>query len=433
MLVGKYLNFLRVVYTVILLIFPCTLTAQQRLLLETGQGTLLPDIGSLESVFVADSSVADIESSPGEAVFVYGKSPGRTSLITVDFNGSESKILDILVVHNLSELNDAISNRFPDQEVVLQSSKGSILVSGEVINEHIKSDILKTLNAMVPSEVVIDNLITSESKLVRLDVKLLDVNRSEVDRFGIDFNGLIASNGFYLGAQSGGILQLGYNQNVKSQLDATIDLLTSNGLATVVTETSLTTKDTETANFSVGGEIPLPTFTNTHDAGNQGFTINYRFVGMELNFTPLRKRNGKLNLEIDSKISNIGVTSATINGNEFPNLNASRFKTVVELADRQSFVIAGLSRQETLASLRNSREGAVSKAVQSIFGTDKISQRNQELVVVVTPRLNTEHVPTVAAQLKRNETNIEYILRKKLVGKGGLKKVKVRGSAGFVY
>ena len=102
--------------------------AQERLIVEMGKGIFLPNTGAVETVFVADTNIADVTSSPGEAVFLFGKSVGETTLIATDLSGNEQFRFDVTVVLNLAEIRRSLDQRFGGEQIALSSARGSVMV-----------------------------------------------------------------------------------------------------------------------------------------------------------------------------------------------------------------------------------------------------------------------------------------------------------------
>ncbi|MCU0911100.1 MAG: pilus assembly protein N-terminal domain-containing protein [Rhodobacteraceae bacterium] len=425
------------VAAVLVLAAAVSAAAQDRIQIEVGKSVTLDDTASTETVFIADTSVADASVSPGNRVFVFGKAVGETTLITTEVGTGLERSFVIVVTHALSELRGTLERRFPGQSISVQSARGSILVSGVVSDESQRENVIATLSAASPGTTIIDELTVAGSNLIRLRVRLLEVNRNQVERFGIDWNGLVAASGFFIGTSDRGVIEIGRTESSADTLTAAIDVLVSNGVATIAQETTLSTVNGDRAEFAVGGEIPVPRYVSDNDgADDRNFQLDYKFVGTELVFIPSRAPGNKLGLTIESSITNASGTTATVNGNSFPNLSTRRFRTNVELGHGQSFAIAGLSRQSTNADLRQGRDNGLGRAVDAIFGADTISGSNQELVVIVTPFLGEERLeqPRIT-ELPSPLSNLEFILSggpSGHPGGGGITPGSL-GPAGFKY
>lgn len=415
------------------LLIPLSAAAQQRLVVEQGKSILLPLSSDIDTVFVSDTTIADASISPNNRVFIFGKAVGETSLFATSNETDVS--FTIVVTHHLSEIRKVIRNRFPREQVSVESSRGSILVTGVVSSDLVRSTLITTLESAAPETTIIDRLNVASSNIVRLEVRLLEVSRSQVENFGIDWTATVAGNGFFLGTNNRGVLTFGKNDGADSSLNAAVDVLVSNGIATVVQETVLSTVNGEEALFSVGGEIPIPTFVPaTEGTPNGNFQLDYRFIGTELAFTPSIAPGNKMRLLIDSTISSQGEEASTVNGNTFPNLNTRSFRTNVELEDRQPFVIAGVSRADTSSQLRQDRGTGLSRFVDTVFGQDRVRANSQELVVIVTPLLSDSEPEDIQTRLPAPVSNLEFIFSKggvsaKTAGRGG----SFQGAAGFRY
>ena len=387
--------------------------AQDRIVLEMSKGILLPTSEVVESVFLSDTSIADANLSPTESVFLYGKSVGETSLVGAALDGTELFRYTVVVTHPLSEIRRSLGRRFPGQAISIESSRGSVMVTGVVATEALRDDVIATLKASIPDTAILNRLQIASSNLVRLRLQLLEINHSRAQDFGINLSGFVANNGFVFGVNNGRV-NVGNSRTDQDSLNAMVNLLISNGVATIVQEAALGTTFGQEAEFLIGGEIPIPGVVSDQDAGN--FGLDYKFVGTELKFTPTPVSGKKLALKIDSSMSVASQSSSQVNGNSFPNLTRRSFRTHVELEDQQSCIIMGLSKNETVAALRDSNGGFAS-SVANIFARDRVGQTRQELVVVITPMMAEPEKDPVAKALIARPSNLEYILSRRRGGK----------------
>lgn len=409
--------------------------AQQLLTVENGKSITLPQSSEVETVFISDTSVADARVSPGDRVFVFGKSVGETSLIATHLDSGTETAYRIVVTHRLSEIRSVLNARFPGEQIAVESSRGSLMVTGLVSDERTRATVIETLRSATPDSSIIDRLTVGGSNVIRLRVVLLEVSRNEAENFGIDWSATVADNGFFIGADSRGVLRLGTAEDdAESSLSAAVDLLVSSGIATIVQETVLSTVTGEQAQFSVGGEIPVPSFiTEGEDSEAGNFQLDYKFIGTALDFTPTIADGNKLRLLIDSTISSDTGNVSTVNGNTFPTLSSRSFRTNVELTDGQPFVIAGVSRNNSIGDLRRSRGPGLSRGVDTVFGTDRVTSSSQELVIIVTPLLEDDTRLSVQERLPSPTSNLEYILSGAPLGKGLGTPELGRIAAGFKY
>jgi pilus assembly protein CpaC len=436
---GPVLAFCRVFLAVLAacwaILSPSGALAQDSVTIEVGKAVVLRAASDVLTVFVADSSIADATVDEGGQIFVNGNSPGETTLFATRSSGGQGQFT-IIVTPNLTEVRRALSQRFPGVAISISAARGSILVAGSVPNEQQRERVIQTIEAAVPETIVIDQISVATSNLITLRVRLLEIDRSRAERFGIDWDATVASNGFFIGVDNGGIIRLAKSQDAVDGLNATLDVLSSSGIVAIAQESLLSTVEGQSAEFSVGGQIPIPTFIADGDQAEGGnYKLDYKFIGTNLKFTPVYAPGEKLRMEIESVISSADSGTTTVNGNTFPNLRSRSLKTSVELEDRQSFVIAGISRNETALNLRHARNGGgFSRGMDTLFGADRKSKQEQELVIVVTPLLRPTETRDAREGLPRLMSNLEFIVSgRNEGGKAGAGLPETIRKAGFQY
>lgn len=386
--------------------------AQTTMTVEIGKSTVLPLKVPIDAVFIADDTVADISVSPGDTVFLYGKSVGETNVIVSSMDGRTLNF-NVVVTHNLSELRRSLAQRFPGEGVRLESARGTLSAAGVISSEAVRGAILQTLRGGLIAGEVVDRMVVSENNLIRLQVRVLEVNRNRAQSFGIDWDLAIAGNGFFLSSFDQGVFQFGFDEDIvdTATFSATINLLVDNNIATIIQDTTLTAVNGEQAGFRVGTEFPIPKFSAGSDTfEDANFSVEYQFVGTDLQFTPTFGSGNRLRLEIDSTLSELLPTITRINGNDFPNTTSRSFATTVELEDGQPFAIAGLTRDVAISELRDSTGTVLSDAVNTVFGADRTTGTQQDLVVIVTPILSSPAADTSKEHLLRPQGNLHFIL-----------------------
>ena len=117
--------------------------------------------------------------------------------------------------------------------------------------------------------------------------------------------------------------------------------LQQKNLLQILAEPNLLASNGKEANFLAGGEFPFPVVQGGQ--GIQTVTIQFKEFGVRLNFTPTVTSSGKIRLKVRPEVSALDFTNAVnIAGFFVPALSTRRAETEIELADGQSFAIAGL-------------------------------------------------------------------------------------------
>jgi pilus assembly protein CpaC len=165
-----------------------------------------------------------------------------------------------------------------------------------------------------------------------------------------------------------------------------IDALKEEGLLKVLAEPTLITLSGKTANFLAGGEFPVPV---PQAAGvSTTITVEYKPFGVGLNFTPVVLSNKKINMGVAPEVSELDFSNAvTISGFVVPAVTTRRVSTVIELADGQSFAIAGLLRDEIREIVSKLPLLGDIPVLGALFRSSSFQKNESELIVIVTPHL----------------------------------------------
>jgi len=91
----------------------------------------------------------------------------------------------------------------------------------------------------------------------------------------------------------------------------------------------------------VGGEFPI--VINTATGGTAAYSIEYKDYGVRLNFKPKISSNGEIYLQVYQEVSELDFANAVVlQGFRIPALKTRKAESGLQLADGQTFVLAGL-------------------------------------------------------------------------------------------
>jgi pilus assembly protein CpaC len=374
--------------------------AGQVLKLNIGQGQILRFDQPVESVFLADTTIADVRVvSPG-AVYIYGTKIGDTNLIALSPDQGTRGTVQIRVVGNPRDAQQSVKALQPTTTVDISLfgeqyvGKGQTKNMGEALDTE---NVLQTYSQ--PDKPALNNTTISGPNQVNIRVRFAEVARNELTRYGLDWSAFVNSGSFSFGivrggntSNSGGGTQVGIsgrNVNVNVLLDA----LQENGILTILAEPNITAVTGQTASFLAGGEIPVPI-----PVGNDQIGIEYKQFGVSLQFTPTLLPNDRIALQVRPEVSSVSQDSAvTIGGLVAPSLRVRRADTTVEVGSGQTFAIAGLfQRQETQSINKTPVIGDV-PILGELFKSKRFQRNETELVILITPYLVT---PTSSRNLK---------------------------------
>ena len=362
---------------------------------EANKGGLVRLAAPASTVFVADPEICDIQVKSPKLVYLLGKKPGQTTLFAVGENDQVLANINITVTQNLSRLNSAVQQLYPEADVNFSSVEDSVVIDGLVGNASMSENIRRMTTRVIGEEAdVINRLGVTAPVQVNLRVRVAEVSRDIEKQLGFNWEiignigdlGLRVTtfNPFNVGATPD-------NLNVDFGLgdfdfNALIDALDDEGLISVLAEPNLTALSGETASFLAGGEFPILV-----PQGNDRVTIEFKKYGVSLAFTPTILNQGRINLHVRPEVSALsseGAISVPIGFDQVlqvPALKTRRAETTVELGSGQSFAIAGLLENNVAHDIHKFPFLADVPVLGHLFKSDRFKRNESELVIIVTP------------------------------------------------
>ncbi|UTV41873.1 type II and III secretion system protein family protein (plasmid) [Ensifer adhaerens] len=363
----------------------------QVLELTVGQGTVLRFDEPVESVFLADTAIADVRIvSPG-VVYIYATKIGDTNLIALSADQGTRGTVQVRVSGNPRAAEQSALALQPTTRVDISLFGGQYVGTGQARNVGEAMDMENVLQSYsTPDKPPLNNTTIGGTNQINIRVRFAEVARNELTRFGIDWSAFINSGSFSFGIiRTGGasneddtgiaIGVRGDHVNVNVLLDA----LQANGILTILAEPNITAVTGQTASFLAGGEIPVPV-----PVGNDQIGIEYKQFGVSLQFTPTLLPNNRIALQVRPEVSSVSQDSVvSIGGLVVPSLRIRRADTTVEVGSGQTFAIAGLfQRQETQTLNKTPVVGDV-PILGELFKSQRFQRNETELVILITPYL----------------------------------------------
>lgn len=431
--------------------------AMARYTVAIGQSLLVNTTNAVRQVSLAEPEIADSILLSPRQIYVIGKKIGTTTLTLWD-SGDNVSVLDIEVTPDIVGFKEKLWEVLPleKESIGVTSANGGLTLFGKVSSTANMDQALALAELFAPEKVT--NLMqVGGVHQVMLEVRVAEMQSVLTKRLGINFTAFTDGRFFGLNLFSDlvGIdqlqnfgrpgppsLEVAISSSINSILqfdagDVTVtgflDALKQDGLVKILAEPTLVALSGHEAEFLAGGEFPIIVPQN-----NNQVTIEFRSFGVALGFTPTVLSSDKISIQVSPEVSELDFTNAVnLAGFTVPTLRLRRASTVIELADGQSFVIAGLLQE-------NIRE-VVSKfpllgsipVLGALFRSSSFEREETELVIIVTPRLvkpldvATQPLPT-DAYIEPND--IEFYLFGKLQGKGPQERRqgKLDGAFGYI-
>jgi pilus assembly protein CpaC len=347
-----------------------------------------------------------------QQIYLTGKACGVTNVTLWDVENKVIGILDLEISPDISRLKEMLHKILPEEkDVRINATHDQITLSGTVSSAANLSQVLALAGPFAPLDEkkepkIINLLEVAGVHQVMLEVRVSEISRSLLRRLGFNFN-YISSSGrnFGLNLLSGltTLPSTGFpaaGVEVSDTINAIfrflshdttwtvfIDALKEQGLLKVLAEPTLITLSGKTANFLAGGEFPIPV-PQSSGGGGTTITIEYKPFGVGLNFTPTVLSNKKINMLVAPEVSDLDFSNAlTASGFVVPSITTRRVSTVIELADGQSFAIAGLLKDDVRQIVSKFPLLGDIPILGALFRSTSFRKNESELIVIVTAHL----------------------------------------------
>lgn len=341
---------------------------------------------------IADMDVVLL--SPTELFFL-GKKAGSMNVVLQSADG-QCTVKDLVVTVDPAPLQAQLAELMPEETgIVVKGVDNALLLTGS-ISDNIKLDLAMSLaTSFGDGKRVVNMLRVTAPQQVMLEVKIAEVSKTLVDKLGssVSANGTSGSgsNAFSLlsGFLSGGA---GVLQAMKiGRASLSIDGEKDDTLVRVLAEPTIMAISGQSASFLSGGKLFIPV-PQSAGAGGSVVTLQEKEFGIGVQFTPTVLDGTRINLKLVSEVSDLsqsGTPFTTVNGavSVIPSMTVRRADTTVQLNDGQSFVIAGLIKNngtETVNAFPGLGEVPI---LGALFRSTQFQKDQTELLFVITPRL----------------------------------------------
>ena len=402
-------------------------TSPQKLILTVGKSIIITSPEPVKRVSLAAPEIVDAMVLTPHQIYLIGKAPGTTNLTLWGVDNKVSAIVDLEVSMDTSRLKEMLHKILPEEkDIKVNYTHDSITLYGTVSSTSNLSQVLALAQSYLPKEGKVINLLeVAGVHQVMLEVRVAEMSRSVVKRLGFNFNSISSGGNIGLsllgnltgvpgglptripgvgaklpppGSFSEAAKILGVPESITfsdsinsifrfisndTSWTVFIDAMKENGLLKILAEPTLIALSGKTANFLAGGEFPIPV------PGADGtVTIQYKPFGVGLNFTPIVLSNKKINMQVAPEVSDLDFSRAiSMGGFVVPSLTTRKVSTVIELADGQSFAIAGLLKEDVREVISKFPVLGDIPILGALFRSSSFQKNETELIIIVTPHL----------------------------------------------
>jgi pilus assembly protein CpaC len=329
--------------------------------MELGKSVYLKTQARVKRVSVGHPDTLDVVVLASNEIQLVPKLTGLTNVVLWTAAGRPIAAIDVHIGAAFSQLESQLQRALSEPGIQVTSAGSAIVLKGSVSSEAAAAEAANMARAFMgkDDDRLVNLLRVGGHHQVQLKVVVAEMNRQVTRKFGTNFSTLIEKDGsdFLLDSFIGGLTQLddqgdtilnsvniaGAMTNIGGLkfLAIFMDALDERGLSKILAEPTLVARSGETAHFLVGGEVPIPITQGGSTAGS--ITIEFKEFGIGLGFTPTVLGDDRIHIMVKPEVSEPDLSLGTeVGGTVVPAFRTRRAETAVELADGQSFAIAGL-------------------------------------------------------------------------------------------
>lgn len=405
-------------------------SAGSGLFLPVNRSSLVEMPNPVKEIVIANPDIADVHVNNSKALTFIGKTAGATNVRIFDETGKLVQTLDVTVGYDLPAIRRAIKKFIPDETISVEMVNTSIALTGQVRNNSSIDRALKIAQEYIgnaagdakgvaaqspvaaegnPYPKILNMMKVVSGQQVMLKVRVAEVNRDALKRLGVDPSLVLGGGNFSMaGALGTGISGLAadataaytladadtfrgtqgffWSSNANHRAGAVINALERDGLVKTLAEPNLVAISGEEAEFLAGGEIPVITPSATGAGAVATATTEYKPFGVSVKFTPDVLSQNRIRMIVQPEVSEISnANSIVMSGFTIPSITTRRAKTTVELAPGESFMIAGLIKDNTRSSIDQLPGVKELPVLGALFRSTEFQRNETELVISVTP------------------------------------------------
>jgi pilus assembly protein CpaC len=377
--------------------------------LVAGKAIIVETDAIIKRLAFAEPDFVEVKILSPQQIYMIGRRTGSTNATIWGVDGKIAAVVEVEVVPDITGLKAKIYEIMPEEkEIQVTANKDSVILRGTISNAANLSQVISLAEAYSAKDEksgakVINLLEVGGVHQVMLEVRVSEMSRTLARKLGVNLLGSYTNgdnkitigflNNRNLTINDGlpgtrNLLDLplgiiGGRSNIGAvDFIGIIDALKENGLTKVLAEPTLITTSGRPANFLAGGEYPIPV------PNEDGITIEYKTYGVGLNFTPTVLSSGKISMLVSPEVSELDFTNAVQLVNyTIPAITTRRVSTSIELADGQSFAIAGLLRDDVREGVQKFPVLGDIPVLGALFRSTEYQNNQTELVIIVTPHL----------------------------------------------
>ncbi|HLD74770.1 MAG TPA: type II and III secretion system protein, partial [Bdellovibrionota bacterium] len=244
---------------------------------------------------------------------------------------------------------------------------------GEVSSQDDKDKLLANLNNQYPFIVDLIKIGPGSQKLIQIDVRLLEISRSQQKQIGLTYPETIK-----VFSLQDLIQRLAHRASSTPSLDVFLQLLSEKGFAKILSHPKLVCQNGKEASFMAGGEIPIRIISRITSQ------ISWRSYGMILKITPTASPQQHIHTQLSVELSSLDPAHTT---DGIPGILSRKLETAVTVKEKQTIVLSGLLSKNLSESQNKVPFLGDIPVLGNLFQVNRKREDQTELMIIVTPQL----------------------------------------------
>lgn len=307
----------------------------------------------------------------------------------------------------------------PNSNIRVEEVAGNIVISGELdVND---AERVAALKRIYPNIVDLSHADPVGMRpMVLMDVRVMEFSRAGLRRLGIEWDSVIdgptggaigdfKSSFFRIVPESGvfddidlpgrRISPLKTYFGIATSIGSRINLLTNSGQAWELANPQLSARSGGTANFLVGGRIPIPVATAFGQT-----SVQFEEYGIKLEISPVVNSDNQISASVYTEVSKID-PNVSIGG--VPGFTSRETETEINVLDGETIVISGLVDLEGSDGISGIPGLSRIPILGRLFRSDEFRSGRTDLVVFVTPRVVDPNSPENVEGIEKSNRLLE--------------------------
>ena len=355
--------------------------------------------GKVANVVSGNPAIATVKPLSGQRLAIFGVHEGRTSITAVSPSGAPLAAFTVTVAPSGYKAG-AISGALP-KGAHATAIPGGVRLHGSVATPQEAMRAANTAKIIAGAGNVQNELSVGQGQQVVLKVKIAEMSRQVTQQLGINWQSIgngVAIGKFLFGFQTAGNLIGGVVKGAQPPgayslrfprstvpIDGILNALSSDNLAHILAEPTLTALSGHQASFISGGSFPVPI-----PGANGQIGIEFKDYGVQLAFRPVVLSDDQIFMHVKPTVSQISTqNSVTVTAGSsnlvVPSLVEQSADTTVVLGSGQTLAIAGLLENQSTQTDTGVPVLGNIPVLGLAFHNDDYKRSQSELVVLVTP------------------------------------------------